>query len=46
MPALYPWTRAVRGLPGPRAAIAAVFEGAVQREYGSAEEAAAAAFTA
>lgn len=46
MPPLWPWTRAVRDLPAPSAAVAAVAAGAVQRRYGSAEDAAAAVFTA
>jgi len=46
MPPLWPWTRAVRDLPGPAAAVAAVAAGAVQRRYGSADDAAAAAFAA
>ena len=46
MPPLWPWTRAVRDLPAPSAAVAAVAAGAIQRRYGSAEDAAAAAFAA
>jgi DNA-binding CsgD family transcriptional regulator len=46
MPPLWPWARAVRDLPAPSAAVAAVAAGAVQRRYGSAEDAAAAAFAA
>jgi DNA-binding CsgD family transcriptional regulator len=46
MPPLWPWTRAVRDLPAPSAAVAAVAAGAVQRRYGSAEDTAAAAFAA
>jgi DNA-binding CsgD family transcriptional regulator len=46
MPPLWPWARAVRGLPGPRAALASVAAGAAQREYGSAEDNLAATFTA
>lgn len=46
MPPLWPWIRAVRGLPGPRAALASVAAGATQREYGSAEDNLAATFTA
>ena len=46
MPPLWPWTRAFRDLPTPRAAVAAVAAGAVQRRYGSAEDTAAAAFAA
>ena len=44
MPALWPWVRAVRELPGPRAAVAALVAGTAQREYGSAEESSAAFF--
>ena len=46
MPPLWPWIRAVRAFPGPRAAVAAVAAGATQREYGSAEDSAAATFAA
>jgi len=46
MPPLWPWLRAVRDLPVPRAALASVAAGAAQREYGSAEDAVAATFTA
>ena len=46
MPPLWPWIRAVRDLPGPRAALASVAAGAAQREYGSAEDTVAATFTA
>jgi DNA-binding CsgD family transcriptional regulator len=46
MPALWPWTRALRDLPGPRAALASLGAGDTQREQGSAEEAAAATFAA
>jgi DNA-binding CsgD family transcriptional regulator len=46
MPALWPWTRALRALPGPRAALASLVAGDTQREYGAAEEAAAATFAA
>ena len=46
MPTLWPWTRAVRDLPAPSAALAAVAGGAVQGRYSSAEDAAAAAFAA
>ena len=46
MPPLWPWIRAVRDLPGPRAALASVAAGAAQREYSSAEDAVAATFTA
>ena len=44
MPPLWPWTRALRALPEPRAAIAAVVAGGVQGEFGTAEDAAAATF--
>jgi DNA-binding CsgD family transcriptional regulator/tetratricopeptide (TPR) repeat protein len=44
MPALWPWSRALRSLPAPREALARVVAGASQRKYGSAEEAAAATF--
>ncbi len=46
MPPLWPWIRAVRDLPGPRAALASVAAGAAQREYSSAEDTVAATFTA
>jgi DNA-binding CsgD family transcriptional regulator len=46
MPPLWPWIRAVRGLSAPRAAVASVAAGSAQREYGSAEDAAAATFAA
>jgi DNA-binding CsgD family transcriptional regulator/tetratricopeptide (TPR) repeat protein len=46
MPALWPWTRALRDLPGPRAALASLGAGDMVREHGSAEEAAAATFAA
>jgi len=46
MPPLWPWIRAVRDLPVPRAALASVAAGAAQREYSSAEDAVAATFTA
>lgn len=46
MPPLWPWTRALRDLPAASAAVAAVAAGAVQRRYGSAEDAAAAVFAA
>jgi DNA-binding CsgD family transcriptional regulator len=46
MPPLWPWIRAVRGLPGPRTALASVAAGAAHREYGSAEDNLAATFTA
>lgn len=44
MPALWPWTRALRGLPNASAAVASVITGG--RESGSAEDAAAATFAA
>jgi len=44
MPPLWPWTRALRALPEPRAALAAVVAGGVQGEFGTAEDAAAATF--
>ncbi len=46
MPALWPWVRAVRGWPSVRDAVAALVGGAAQHGYGSAEESAAATFTA
>jgi DNA-binding CsgD family transcriptional regulator len=46
MPALWPWTRALRALPGPRAALASLIAGDAQPEYGSAEDAAATTFAA
>jgi len=46
MPPLWPWARAVRDLPAASAAVAAIAAGAVQSRYGSAEDAAAAAFAA
>jgi DNA-binding CsgD family transcriptional regulator len=46
MPPLWPWARAVRDLPALSAAVAAIAVGAVQSRYGSAEDAAAAAFAA
>jgi DNA-binding CsgD family transcriptional regulator len=46
MPALWPWARAVRTLPGPRAAMEALIAGSAAREHGSAEDAAAATFAA
>ena len=36
MPPLWPWVRAVRDFPVPRAALASVAAGAAQREYSSA----------
>jgi DNA-binding NarL/FixJ family response regulator len=46
MPPLWPWTRALRTFPGPRAAIAAVVAGGIHGEFGTAEDAAAATFAA
>ena len=46
MPALWPWTRALRGLPGPRAALASLVAGDSQAAYGSADDAAATTFAA
>jgi DNA-binding CsgD family transcriptional regulator len=46
MPALWPWTRALRHLPGPRSALAALAAGSTQSEYTSAADAAAATFAA
>jgi len=46
MPALWPWVRAVRDLPGPREALAALVAGTTQREHSSAEESTAAIFAA
>jgi DNA-binding CsgD family transcriptional regulator len=46
MPALWPWTRALRGLPGPRAALASLVAGDTQAAYGSADDAAATTFAA
>ncbi len=46
MPALWPWTRALRALPAPHEALTRVVAGASQREYSSAEEAAAVTFAA
>lgn len=46
MPPLWPWARALRDLPAASAAVTAVAAGAAQRRYGSAEDAAAAAFAA
>jgi DNA-binding CsgD family transcriptional regulator len=46
MPALWPWTRALRALPGPRAALASLAAGDAQREYGSVDDAAATTFAA
>jgi DNA-binding CsgD family transcriptional regulator len=44
MPALWPWARALRGLPAARDAVTLAGTGAARRGYGSAEEVAAAAF--
>jgi len=46
MPALWPWTRALRRLPGPRAALVSGTEQAGRIEWGSAVEASAAWFAA
>lgn len=46
MPALWPWVRAVRAMPAACEAVASLVAGTTQREYGSAEEAAAATFAA
>jgi len=46
MPALWPWTRALRRLPGPRAALVSGTEQAARIEWGSALEASAAWFAA
>lgn len=46
MPALWPWVRAVRDLPGPREALAALVAGTTQREHSSADESSAAIFAA
>ena len=46
MPPLWPWTRALRMWPGPYASLASLVAGDAQREYGSAEDAAAATFAA
>jgi DNA-binding CsgD family transcriptional regulator len=46
MPALWPWSRALRGLAAPRDALTRAVAGTAQREYGSADEAAAATFAA
>ena len=46
MPPLWPWIRAVRDMPALRAALASVAAGAAQRDYVSAEDSAAATFTA
>jgi predicted ATPase len=46
MPALWPWTRALRHLPAPRSALARLAAGAALGEHASAEDAAAATFAA
>ena len=46
MPPLWPWTRAFRDLPEPRAALVSVAAGAAQRDYSSAEDTSAATFAA
>ncbi len=46
MPALWPWTRATRELPGPAAAVAALASGGAERGNASVEDAAAATFAA
>lgn len=46
MPALWPWTRALRHLPAPRAALASLAAGATQSELASADDAAAVTFAA
>ena len=46
MPALWPWTRALRGWPGPRTALASRLAGDTQREYGTADDEAATTFAA
>jgi len=45
-PALWPWIRALRGLPGPHAALASLVAGDTQAAYGSADDAAATTFAA
>lgn len=45
-PAMWPWIRAVRGLPGPHAALASLVAGDTQAAYGSADDAAATTFAA
>jgi DNA-binding CsgD family transcriptional regulator len=46
MPALWPWTRALRHLPAPRAALASLAAGATLSEHASAEDASAVTFAA
>jgi DNA-binding CsgD family transcriptional regulator len=46
MPALWPWSQALRDFPEPHSALAALAAGDDQREYGSAEDAAATTFAA
>ena len=46
MPALWPWTRSLRGWPAARTALASLVAGDEQREYGSAEDTAASTFAA
>lgn len=46
MPALWPWTRALRGLAGPAAAVAALAAGTGERGNASVEDAAATTFAA
>jgi DNA-binding CsgD family transcriptional regulator len=46
MPALWPWTRALRGWPGPRTALASLVGGDTQSPYGSADDEAATTFAA
>jgi DNA-binding CsgD family transcriptional regulator len=46
MPALWPWLRATRGLPGPDSAMAALAAGGSERGNASAADAAAATFAA
>jgi DNA-binding CsgD family transcriptional regulator len=46
MPPLWPWTRALRAFPKPRAAMTGVLAGDAQEEYRSVEDAAAATFAA
>ena len=45
-PPLWPWTRALRGFPQPRTALAALVAGDARGEYSAADDAAAATFTA
>ncbi len=46
MPALWPWTRATRGLPGPAAALTALAAGSGERANASVDDAAATTFAA